>query len=180
MKSLHKKQEKARTITVFIMLSQALIGFVLFHLHKQSYWFYSQVMAACYALLAIWLHRYLNKTKELVSFSPLWHQILHWVGLIAIIHTVSLLMANGVFTSNQAGLISLLMLSLATFLSGVHTDPIFLLIGIALIVMTVILTFKSSFTLINLCLSTAITFAIALVTIRMQCKRGEKNDMAAA
>jgi hypothetical protein len=123
---------KARLIVSLAMLAFAFIGVVLMSLHARTYWIYSRFMALAYAIMSIWLFWYLNRGEHKVTANSLWHQILHWVGLIIAIYLVSLFVSSGLIGSLQAGLVTLTLLALTVYLSGVYYNPTFMLIGLTL------------------------------------------------
>jgi len=59
-------------------------------------------------------------------------QLLHWVGALMALEIVYLLQTRGRISGDAGGLTALLVLSLATFLAGVHADWRFALMGILL------------------------------------------------
>lgn len=59
-------------------------------------------------------------------------QGLHWVGALAAVYLVFLLYGMNWLSDQEAGVIALLVLSLAAFLAGVHTDWYFCVVGLAL------------------------------------------------
>ena len=50
------------------------------------------------------------------------YQILHWLGLLGIVCLIYMLVQTGRMANQDAGLVALLALALATYLSGVHAD----------------------------------------------------------
>lgn len=131
------KRLRARMIVSLIMLALAFIGLIIMNVHSRSYWLYSRVMAVVYALLSISLFWYLNRGEHKVSTSTIWHQLLHWLGLLCAIYLVAVFVNTGLFGTTQAGLVTLTLLALTIFLSGVYTDPSFMLIGITLAIFAV-------------------------------------------
>lgn len=131
------KRWKARLFVSLTMLALAAIGLVVMDLHARSYWVFSQIMAGLYAALCIWLFWYLNRGEHKVHGSTIWHQILHWAGLLLAVYITSIFVQTGVMASVQAGLMTLTLLALTIFLSGVYTDASFILIGITLAIFAV-------------------------------------------
>lgn len=129
-----RRQWKARLIVSLAMLAFAAVGLIIMDLHPKGYWLYSQVMAVSYAGMSIWLFWYLHRGEQSVSGSTIWHQLLHWVGLLLAVYITSIFVSTGVMASVQAGLMTLTLLALTIFLAGVYTDSSFLLIGVALAV----------------------------------------------
>jgi len=137
-KSLAKNQShkrwKARLLVCLLMLALAFIGLVVMDLHPNGYWIYSRIMAGLYAILSLWLFWYLHRGQHKVHGSTIWHQMLHWLGLLLAVYLTSIFVSTGVMGSTQAGLVTLTLLSLTIFLAGVYTDTSFMLIGITLAV----------------------------------------------
>lgn len=59
-------------------------------------------------------------------------QVLHWLGLAAALWLMVLLANAGRIANPDEGLVSLILLALATFLAGVHTDWRFAVVGAVL------------------------------------------------
>jgi len=59
-------------------------------------------------------------------------QVLHWIGLAAALWLMFLLAETGRINYADEGLVSLVLLALATFLVGVHTDWRFAVVGVVL------------------------------------------------
>ncbi len=128
---------KARLIVSLIMLLLAFIGLIIMDLHSRSYWIFSQVMSGSYAILSLWLFWYLHRGQHEVQGSTIWHQLLHWLGLLLAVYITSIFVNTGVMASLQAGLMTLTLLALTIFLAGVYTDVSFMLIGIMLAIFAV-------------------------------------------
>ena len=64
-------------------------------------------------------------------------QVLHWLGLLAIVCLIYLLVRTGRMANQDAGLVALIALSLTTFLSGVHADWRVAVVGIFLAVIVI-------------------------------------------
>ena len=130
----HIKRWKARLFVSLVMLGLAFLGLIIMDLHPRSYWLFSQIMSALYALLSLWLYWYLNRGQHKVDGSTIWHQLLHWLGLLLAVYITSVFVSTGVMASIQAGLMTLTLLALTVFLAGVYTDTAFMLIGITLLI----------------------------------------------
>ena len=89
-------------------------------------------MAGLYALLSLWLFWYLHRGEHKVHGGTIWHQLLHWLGLLLAVYITSIFVRTGVMASLQAGLMTLTLLALTIFLAGIYTDTSFMLIGITL------------------------------------------------
>ena len=128
------QQLKARLIIFFIMLILGFAGLFMINLHGKAFLLYSQVMAIMYAFLCIGLHTYIERFSFTGIIATLWHQLLHWIGLLILIYLMSFLVGAGAIKTSQAGFINLLLLAFSVFIAGVYTDPVFMLIGMMLTV----------------------------------------------
>jgi len=131
-KKLSLKRWKARLFICLAMLALAFVGLLVMDMHPKSYWFYSRIMATVYAMMSLWLFWYLHRGEHKIHTSTIWHQMLHWLGLLLAIYIISIFVDTGVIGSAQAGLVTLVLLALTIFLAGVYTDTAFMLIGITL------------------------------------------------
>ena len=129
---LARHRWKARLFVSLAMLTLAFVGLIIMDLHPRGYWIFSQIMAGCYATLSLWLFWYLHRGEHKVHGSTIWHQLLHWLGLLLTVYITSIFVSTGVMASLQAGLMTLTLLALTVFLTGVYTDTSFILIGITL------------------------------------------------
>jgi len=135
-KSPSSKRWKARLIVSLIMLALAFVSLIIIGLHK-AYWIFTCIMAGADAILSIWLVWYVrrNQTKGPPFPGKLWHMILHWIGLIAVMYLIAVFINYGVISHTEAGLFALLVLALTLYLAGVYTDTIFMLVGFVLALM---------------------------------------------
>jgi len=129
---LSRKRWKARLFVCAAMLALAFIGLIIMDLHSKAYWEYTRIMAGSYAMLSLWLFWYLHRGEHKIHGSTIWHQMLHWLGLLLAVYLMSIFISTGVMGTTQAGLATLTLLSLTIFLAGVYTDTAFMLIGITL------------------------------------------------
>ncbi|HEX2579783.1 MAG TPA: hypothetical protein VHK67_05225 [Rhabdochlamydiaceae bacterium] len=123
---------KARLSVGLIMLALAFFGMVVTQIEALGGWDYWKWMVPVYAILALWLSWYVKRKQQTVSPITIWHEVLHWLGLIGTIFLVSDLVHLGTISRFIAGLFHLILISLAVFLAGIYIESIFLLIGIVL------------------------------------------------
>lgn len=123
---------KARLSVGIIMLALAFLGMVVTDIRTVGGWDYWKWMVPVYAILALWLSWYVKRKQQTVSTITIWHEVLHWAGLICAIFLVSHLVELGTISRFIAGIFHLILLSLAVFLAGIYIESIFLLIGIVL------------------------------------------------
>lgn len=123
---------KARLSVGIIMLALAFLGMVVTDVRSVGGWDYWKWMVPVYALLALWLSWYVKRKQQTLSPITIWHEVLHWLGLIGAIFLVSHLVHLGTISRFIAGIFHLILLSLALFLAGIYIESIFILIGIVL------------------------------------------------
>ena len=128
----HHKHFKARLFVFAIMLITGFIGLLIMDVHHKLFWPYIQITSILFASLSIWLYWYLDRNSNTNMLTTVWHQVLHWIGLLILIYLATFFVSTGVMGTTQAGLMCVTLLALSVFLAGVYTDPIFLLIGITL------------------------------------------------
>ena len=86
--------------------------------------------------LTLWLYWYIFYNQQQEQNITIWHQLLHWCGTLITVYALSLFVSSGIIAANQAGVITLMILSFSLFLSGVYTDTVFILLGISLGLLT--------------------------------------------
>jgi hypothetical protein len=123
---------KARFIVGLVMIVLAFIGMVLTDVRKEGGWDYWKWMVPVYAILALWLSWYVKRGMQTIRVITMWHEVLHWVGLILAIFLVAHLVQLGIISRFIAGIFHLILLSLALFLAGIYIEPTFIVIGIIL------------------------------------------------
>jgi hypothetical protein len=114
-----------------VMLALALIGLVVMNFYPAAFWKYSLWMAFLYAVMSIGMFLYTHRGQDLF-FSTVWHQLLHWLGMLLAIMVIFTFVRTEVITSIQAGMVMLMLLAFSIFLAGVYADPFFMIIGLVL------------------------------------------------
>jgi len=128
----HPHPWRAKLITGLIMLILAFIGLVIADLSQGGAWDYWRVMVPVFALLSLWLSWYLRKKKHSMTFVKIWHEIIHWLGLLLAVYMVSAFVNIGILTRVQASLMVITLLALTTFIAGIYIEPTFFLVGVML------------------------------------------------
>lgn len=121
---------KARLIIGLMMLGLALISLIILQLHAALYWIFCWAMAVADAVLCVGFVMVLHKHQSYRS--GVWRQIWHWLGLMAVMYLLALLVDRGTVSQTEAGLFALVLLALTLYLAGLYTDMIFVMIGITL------------------------------------------------
>lgn len=123
---------KARLIVGFIMLALAFLGIVMTDIQTTGGWNYWKWIVPIFAILALWLSWYVKRQKQIVSPIKIWHELLHWLGLILAIFLVSYLEKIGNVSRFVAGIFHLILLSLTVFIAGIYIETVFIFVGIVL------------------------------------------------
>ncbi|MEN9343397.1 MAG: hypothetical protein RLZZ453_184 [Chlamydiota bacterium] len=123
---------KARLAVGLIMLMLALVGIIITDIHREGGWDYWRFVVPIYALLALGLSFYIKRTKETISPITLWHELLHWAGVIGAVLLVSYLVQLGTVGRFIAGIFQLIILGLGLFLAGIYIEVLFIVVGITL------------------------------------------------
>ena len=123
---------QARLGVGIAMLFLAFLGMIVTDVRATGGWDYWKWMVPVYALLALWLSWYVKRQQQTISPITIWHELLHWVGLVSAIFLVSYLVHLGTFSRFVAGIVHLILLGLALFLAGVYIESMFILIGVVL------------------------------------------------
>ncbi|HVY54550.1 MAG TPA: hypothetical protein VHC46_02240 [Thermodesulfobacteriota bacterium] len=131
-KSIAKKIHTEEAILITLMaLSAVGIGATNFK-PAESFWYWVS-MAPVFGAVSIYIGWSKARRRGEGVSRILWVQLLHWVGLLAAIALIYFLFRRtGRIDYNQLALMSLLVLSLTTFLAGVHFDWRFMVVGIVL------------------------------------------------
>jgi hypothetical protein len=122
----------ARLIVGLSMLAAAFLGLILTDIDKTGAFRYWQWIAPLFALLALALSWYERRDTAVLRPVTLWHELLHWIGLIAATYLISLYVSWGILGRFEAGLLVLTVLSLAVYLAGIYIEYSFCFIGLIL------------------------------------------------
>ena len=123
---------RARLFVGLLMLLFSFAGLIISDVVKDGAWVYWRSMVPVYALLSIGLSCYLRRHVDKKTAITIWHEILHWLGLVIAVYLVSMFVNMGLIGRFEAGLEVLVMLALTTFLAGIYNDMIFMIIGVLL------------------------------------------------
>ena len=114
------------------MLTLAFVGLIFTDVRSSGAWNYWRAAVPCYALMALWLSWYLRRKDHSLSPVTLWHELLHWIGLVAAVFLISFYVEQGILGRFEAALATLTLISFAVFAAGVYIETTFLFIGIIL------------------------------------------------
>ncbi len=126
---LHQIRNNGIIVIALLLLSCLGIGITDFSPHYGvRYW---MIMTVVFAVISIFFG--FSKSREQGHGTKFVStQILHWLGLLLAIFMILYLETSGRINSEAAGLVALSMFAVVSFLSGVHGDWRFGLIGILL------------------------------------------------
>ncbi len=136
---------EARLVVSLIMLVLAFIGLVITQVHSTGSFDYWKWVIPIYAFLALWLSWYVRKQMQVLKPVSLWHELLHWLGLIATVLLVSLFVNIGIISRFIAGLFDLTLLSLTLFIAGIYIEITFVFVGIILGVFAFLVAFVAQY-----------------------------------
>lgn len=169
-----RKRWKARLMVCGIMLVLAFISLILMDIHSNGYWLYSQILSAVYAILSIWLFWYLNRGTNKFGSSTIFHQIFHWIGLLAALYLVDMFVRAGILASLPAGIVTITMLALTVYLVGIYSDITFVMIGITLAIFAYCLAYiQNDLTVIMIPVILVIA-AIIFIILHRERRKAEK------
>lgn len=119
-----------------LILFLSFIGLLMGNLFQKGNWMYWRWMAPIFALLCLLLSFYLRKKNHSRSLVTIWHELAHWIGVLATIYLVSLFTRTGLMGHIQESLVVMSILALAIFLNGLYGEWSLILIGIILAIFT--------------------------------------------
>ncbi len=162
----------ARLTTAIFMLILAFIGVVLTDIKAVGGWSYWKWIIPVNALLALWLSWYEKRKKETITPITLWHELLHWVGLLAAVFLLEMYVQTGLLSRSLAGLIALTLLALTVFTIGIYVEWSFLLVGFTLGVFALIVAIAIKFFYV---FSIPVLLLAILILLILHIRRHKKN-----
>ncbi|MCI5052668.1 MAG: hypothetical protein MRY21_05990 [Simkaniaceae bacterium] len=114
------------------MLVLSFLGLVVADVKTDGAWVYWRWMVPIFAVLCLWLSWYLRRKGHSLSIVKVYHEVLHWVGLIVSVYLVTLFVEIGVMNRLDASLVVITMLALTTFLAGIYIEVTYVVVGIIL------------------------------------------------
>lgn len=118
------------TILVLVLLAAIGVGVTTFsQQYGYRYWLAMAPIFAVVNLLTSWSRA---RAAGQNAGSILLAQVLHWLGAVLAIYVIFLLFRMNWLSDQESGVLALLVLALSSFLSGVHTDWHFCVVGLVL------------------------------------------------
>jgi hypothetical protein len=93
------------------------------------YWMWMAPTFGVISVAAAWWRAY--RLSESVA-TAVQRQVLHWAGVVGAVYLLYLLQSTGRIANEAAGLAALLVIALASFLAGVHSDWRLMVLGAVL------------------------------------------------
>ncbi len=122
----------ARFIVGIAILVLTFIGLILTNMKATGAWRFWQITTVIIALLALGLSFYLKHMKAISTPALIWHEILHWLGLIGSVYIMSIYVDIGIISPFLGTLGVITLLAQAIFLAGIYIESTFLFIGVVL------------------------------------------------
>ena len=157
------KKFKGEEHVFFAVTILSLIGVGITDYAPTQSWVYWFAMIAVFATLAVVLEKLQFSRKEVPLSKLITVQLIHWGGtLLAVLISFSFV-KTGRMTYDGDGLLILLILSLSTFLDGLHVGWRFYLAGLLLGLTTIFAAYFEEFMWISVAIAiTSVVFAVYL------------------
>ncbi len=120
---------KASTITSIIILTCAIFSHVF---NNSAYFHYNLLLIILYSIMFFSLNIYNYKKKHISSLTIMWHQLIHWAGIILLAYITSLFINTGIMSNQQGGHVLLILIATTLFTIGLYTDICFLVCGLGI------------------------------------------------
>ena len=118
--------------TILVLVVLAAVGVGVTNISAQYGFRYWLAMAPTFALVNLASSWTRARGEGQNVSSILLAQLLHWAGAVLAIYMVFILYRMNWLSDQESGVLALLVLALASFLSGVHTDWHFCVVGLVL------------------------------------------------
>ena len=143
--SFFRSGRNINQIVFSALIVLAMIGIIITDISPTNALYYWIFMLVAYAGTAIYFGQKLAGTEETGLGDFVLKQIIHWGGSLVAILCVYVLLHTGRVNHEEAGLIMLLVLALATFLAGSRVGWHFYLLGALLCVTTIVVAYIEAF-----------------------------------
>lgn len=122
----------ARFAVGIIILLLTFIGLILTNMKASGAWRFWQITTIIIALLALGLSFYLKHKNAISTPVLIWHELLHWLGLIGSVYIMSIYVDIGIISPFLGTLGVITLIAQAIFLAGIYIESTFLFIGVVL------------------------------------------------
>lgn len=121
-------------IILVALLALSAIGIAVSQISPREAFWYWLAMVPAFGGISLFAGWSRARKQGMTAAGVLRNQLLHWLGLAAVVCLIFLLQVTGRMTGEDAGLVALLALALTTFLAGVHFDARYCIVGALLAV----------------------------------------------
>ena len=128
----HHHHWKIRLFVALLILLLSFIGLIVSNISESSAWNYWRTMVPIFGALSICLSWYLRKKQRINAPNTAWREVVQWLGLGFAVYVVSIFVNIGLIGHFQAGLMTLTLLALNAFITGIYIEATFLAIGVSL------------------------------------------------
>jgi hypothetical protein len=116
-------------VILVVLLTLSAVGIAISEISPPDAFWYWLAMVPVFGGISLFAGWSRAREQGMTATGVLRNQLLHWVGLAAAVCLVFLLATTGRMNDEDAGLVALLVLALATFLAGVHFDWRYCVVG---------------------------------------------------
>jgi len=160
------------------MIFLAVIGMAMTDVQSTAGWDFWKWIVSIYAILALWLSWYVKRKEQTIKPLTVWHELLHWVGVISAIFFVSYLVHLGTISRLIAGIFDLILLGLGVFIAGIYIESTFIFIGLILAVFAVLMAVLMQYMYPMIFSIAAAGVIITAISIWISHKKFKKNRKA--
>ncbi len=123
---------RARFYSGLFLFFLSFVGVILTEVYHDGGFTYWRYVIPIFALVGLFLSWYLRHKKESYSIALIWHELLHWAGLLFSVYLVAELLHIGILSRFAASLVLLTMLALTLFLAGIYIEYTFGILGLVM------------------------------------------------
>lgn len=160
-----RKFQVEEGILIFLLFL-SLLGIAITHFSPPDGYWYWIIMIFVFAFCAIVIGWLQSKQKEIGFKKLLYEQAFHWGGCMLVVGAMFTLLHSDHLTSDNTGLIILLILSLGTFLDGQRVGWRFSLVGLFLGVSAIIVSHFNHFMWLEIVLAILIVYGTVMWEIK--------------
>ena len=116
-------------LVLILLVLLSGLGVAINDLSPKSAFGYWMWMAPTFGVISVGAAWYRAARSSASIPAAVWRQVLHWAGVIGAVYLVYLLQRTGRLANEAAGDAALILIGLAAFLAGVHSDWRLMVIG---------------------------------------------------
>lgn len=119
-------------IVLMVLVLLSVIGMGITDFSPDSSHWYWFAMVPIFGVACVVIEWSRSREKGYKRLAYIRTQLFHWIGLLVAVQLVYVLLHSGRLNSENAGLVLILLLSLTTYLAGIHLGWHFCLLGVLL------------------------------------------------